>query len=233
MDTPTILAHLPLDRHDERPAAVTATNRGDIAATLVHRLRGGPAAELDPALAGYVRAATAGLPRLAARVALVLDCSASMRGYGEREWAVLSQAVALRLVLAEVCERLDVIEVGGREDAPVGATDLALGLLDAAELEPGLVVIVTDGYENTWPGDLARVAASLAGPPVLLCHAAYSHSDDLALRDPAPGLPSRAFWHEQDFEHLLPWLFAHSPAGKAWIRDLVLSAPDVQEGGRT
>ncbi|MFG2089544.1 MULTISPECIES: hypothetical protein [unclassified Spirillospora] len=28
-----------------------------------------------------------------------------MRGYGDREWAVLSQAAALRMVLSQVCAR--------------------------------------------------------------------------------------------------------------------------------
>ncbi|MFI7125073.1 hypothetical protein ACIBQ1_05225 [Nonomuraea sp. NPDC050153] len=226
-----------LDPVREHPAIVTPTNRGDIAATLVHLYRGGPAAELRPALAGYVAEATRGLPRLAGHVAVVLDASGSMRGYGEREWAVMSQAAALRLVLGEVCERLTVIET-----AADGATDLATGLLDALDTRPDLVVIVTDGYENLMPGDLARVAATLprAGvtTPVVLCQATFTGGDDLTLRDPAPVLPRQPFWHQDDFAGLLPWLFGHCAPGRDWIRTAMLSRLEGGlegrlEGGRT
>ncbi|MGW6505040.1 hypothetical protein [Nonomuraea angiospora] len=237
----------PLDQVGERPPIVTPTNRGDIAATLVHLYRGGPAAELRPALAGYVAEAARGLPRLAGHVAVVLDTSGSMRGYGDREWAVMSQAAALRLVLAEVCERLTVIETAEvcepltvieAAEAAVetaeavvevaeGATDLAARLLDALDTRPDLVVIVTDGYENVLPGDLARVAATLprAGvtTPVVLCQATFTAGDDLSLRDPAPQLPRRPFWHQDDFAGLLPWLFGHCAPGRDWIRTAMLS----------
>ncbi|MEV0995946.1 vWA domain-containing protein [Nonomuraea sp. NPDC050202] len=223
----------PLDPVTEQPPIVTPTNRGDIAATLVHLYRGGPAAELRPALAGYVAQAARGLPRLAANVALVLDTSRSMRGYGEREWAVMSQAMALRLVLSEVCERLTVVETGGTAQAPAGSADLAGALLDALGPGPDLVVVVTDGYENHLPGDLARVAATLprAGvtTPVVLCLAAFTRGDDLTLRDPAPELPHRPFWHQDDFAALLPWVFAHFGAGAEWIRTAMLTR---LEGGR-
>ncbi|GAA3533876.1 hypothetical protein GCM10022419_011490 [Nonomuraea rosea] len=224
----------PLDPVREHVPIVTPTNRGDIAATLVHLYRGGPAAELRPALAGYVAEATRGLPRLPGSVAMVLDTSGSMRGYGEREWAVMSQAGALRLVLAEVCERLTVIETGGPEHDPAHATDLATGLLDALDTAPDLVVIVTDGYENHLPGDLARVVATLPytgdATPVVLCQATFTRGDDLTLRDPAPDLPRQAFWHQDDFAGLLPWLFGHCAPGERWIRTAML---DQLEGGRT
>ncbi|WP_405484422.1 hypothetical protein [Nocardia sp. NBC_00511] len=221
----------PLEIAREREPIVTVTNRGDIAATLVHLYRGGPEFELGPAVAGYIADAVRGLPRLPDHVALVLDTSESMRGYGEREWALLSQAEALRLVLGHVCEHLTVIEVGASQAGP---TDLATGLLDALAapvsdngLPPGLVVIVTDGYENRLPGDLARVVATLKTlghrTPILLCHAMFTGSDDRTLRDPAPDLPSAGFWHQDDFAALLPWLFAHSPAGADWIRTAALS----------
>ncbi|MCF6475028.1 VWA domain-containing protein [Nonomuraea sp. MG754425] len=224
----------PLDPITEHPPVVTPTNRGDIAATLVHLYRGGPAAELLPALRGYVARATRGLPRLAANVAVVLDASGSMRGYGDREWAVMSQAVALRLVLAEVCERLTVVETGGTARAPAGSADLAVALLDALGTGPDLVVVVTDGYENHLPGDLARVVATLpragAGTPVVLCQATFTRGDDLTLRDPAPELPRRPFWHQDDFAGLLPWVFAHCRPGRAWLRTTMLAR---LEGART
>ncbi|XRQ15039.1 hypothetical protein ACN3XK_30405 [Actinomadura welshii] len=215
-------APLPVDAPRERPRTITATNRGDIAATLVHLYRGGPSEDLHAALGRYVAAAAAAFPRFEGTVALVLDASASMRGYGDREWAVLSQAAALRAVLAQVCARLEVVEAGGGERDPRGATDLANGVLDALGTAPDLVAVVSDGYENQFPGDLARVVATLprAGvtTPVVFCHALFTGSDDLALRTPAPSLPHRGFWHQDDFAELLPWMFGHCAAGAPWLR---------------
>jgi hypothetical protein len=65
-----------------------------------------------------------------------------------------------------------------------------------------------------FPGDLARVVASLprvgVTTPVVFCHSAFGHSDDLTLRRPAPAVPQRAFWHEADFAALVLWLLAQT-----------------------
>ncbi|MFB7724757.1 hypothetical protein [Nocardia sp. NPDC056100] len=271
----------PLEPTRHREPIVTVTNRGDIAATLVHAYRGDASPELRSALAGYVSAATDGLPRLAANVALVLDTSDSMRGYGEREWALLSQAEALRLVLARLCDNLTVIEAGA---AQTGPTDLATALLDAlagrpsraafadtttrsvesgtsmplvesvtatraatsvaardagalAAGGPDLVVIVTDGYENRLPGDLARVVATLprvgVRTPIVLCQSTFTGRDELSLRDPAPALPHQRCWHQDDFAALLPWMFVRCPAGKDWVLAAARAFLDGREGVRT
>ncbi|GAA2440004.1 hypothetical protein GCM10010191_64270 [Actinomadura vinacea] len=222
---------LTIDAVRERPQTVTATNRGDIAATLVHLYRGGPAEDLYVALGGYIGAVAGAFPRFEGTLALVLDASASMRGYGDREWAVLSQAAALRMVLSEVCARLEVIEVGGDERVPRGPTDLAMGVLDALGTDPDLVAVISDGYENLFPGDLARVVATLprAGitTPVVFCHAMFTGSDDLTLRRPAPALPERGFWHQDDFAELLPWMFGHCAAGEPWLRAALRARLDL------
>jgi hypothetical protein len=226
---------LDLDLAGERPAVVTATNRGDIAATLVHLYRGGDSADLREAADRMVAAAAASLPAFPGALALVLDQSASMRGYGEREWAVLSQAVALRRVLERRCARLDVVTVGG-PDAPQGPTDLATGVLDALATRPDLVAVVSDGYENTIPGDLARVTATLhrigVATPVVFCHSTYSHSDDLTLRRPVPALPQHAFWHQEDFGPLLLWLLLQARHAEAWrwLRAALIDRLSIVEG---
>src|SRR5262249_35261417 len=97
----------------ERPRTVTATNRGDIAAPLVHVYRGGANEELRQALDRYVRQEAERSPRFDGKVALVLDASASTLGYGEREYCCLSQSQALRLVLEQCCANLRVVTVGG------------------------------------------------------------------------------------------------------------------------
>jgi hypothetical protein len=224
---PVPVAPLDLDLDGERPDTVTVTNRGDVAATLVHIYRGGGTAELERALDGYVAAAARRVAAYPGTLALVLDRSGSMRGYGDREWSLYSQAVALRLVLQRRCANLVVVPVGGGDDdRPAAATDLATGVLDAFAHRPDLVAVVSDGYENVYPGDLARVTAALprvgVDTPVVFCHATFGHSDDLALRRPAPGLPQRAFWHEADFAPLMLWLLAHTPGAAA--RDALRAA---------
>jgi hypothetical protein len=197
----------------ERVKTVTATNRGDISATLVHMYRGGATAVLRQALERYVEQAAAPLPGYDGPLALVLDASASTRGYGEREFACVAQSQALRLVLERCCAELRVYTVGGAGEPPrpEGATDLASALLDALEGRPDLVAIVSDGYENHAGGDLARVVASLPAAgvrtPVVFCHSKFTAKDDVALRRPAPQLPELEFWHQDDFSEILWSLF--------------------------
>jgi hypothetical protein len=206
-------------RADAEPAAerlktVTATNRGDVAATLVHIYRGGATEELRRALDCYVEDAAATLPHYDGTVALVLDASASTQGYGERAFACISQSQALCLVLERCCANLRVYTVGGSGDPPrpEGATNLAGTLLDALEGNPDLVAVVSDGYENDGAGDLARVVATLPAAgvrtPVVFCHSKFTAKDDLTLRRPAPALPELEFWHEEDFAEVLWSLFA-------------------------
>jgi len=209
-----------LEQHQERPKTVTATNRGDIAATLVHLYRGGNSTELQQALDGYVEKAASELPRFEGKLALVLDASASTRSYGDREYCALAQSVALQRVLEKRCAKLQVHTVGGSGYPPVpeGNTDLATALLDALESEPDLVAVVSDGYENVYPGDLARVVESLrrAGvqTPVVFCNSKFTNQDDLTLRHPAQNLPQFEFWHQDDFEDVLLSLFSRVNGNK-------------------
>ncbi len=209
-DAAVPVTRLDLDRHGERPAVVTATNRGDLAATLVHRFRGGDSPEIDAAQERYLRAAAATVPHFPGRLALVVDRSVSMNGYGDREWAVRSQVAALELVLGRRCAELVVVPTPG------AATDLAGGVVAALRERPDVIAVVSDGYENTYPGDLARVAATLprlgVDTAVVYCAATFSHSDDLSLRRPAPAVPQRAFWHEADFASLVLWMLFQTNA---------------------
>lgn len=219
-----------IEQHQERPKTVTATNRGDIAATLVHLYRGGRSAQLEKAVEGYVDQAARGLPRFTGKVALVLDASASTRSYGEREYCALAQSIALQRVLEKRCANLQVHTVGGSGYLPLpeGNTDLATALLDALEASPDVVAIVTDGYENVYPGDLERVVASLPNAgvqtPVVLCHSKFTPSDDLSLRRPANNLPQLEFWHQDDFEDILLSLFlmADGKGASECLREFLL-----------
>jgi hypothetical protein len=143
----------------------------------------------------------------------------------------------LQQVLSKCCANLQVHTVGGTGYPPVpeGETDLATALLDALEGEPDLVAIVSDGYENIYPGDLARVVDALprAGveTPVVFCHSKFTNLDDLTLRKPAENLPQLEFWHQDDFEDLLLSLFlmASGKGGEDCLREFLLSKLDQVE----
>lgn len=202
-----------LETKKDLPKTITATNRGDIAATLVHLYRGGVSTELQQALNRYVEDAATKLPKFNGKLALVLDASASTKGYGEREYCCIAQSLALQMVLQK-CANCKVYNVGGSGQFPMpeGHTDLAGAMLDALESKPDLVAIISDGYENVYAGDLQRVAATLhkAGinTPVVFCHSKFTSQDDLELRRPAGNLPQLEFWHQNDFEDLLMSLFS-------------------------
>ncbi|HEY9851648.1 MAG TPA: hypothetical protein V6D28_19410 [Leptolyngbyaceae cyanobacterium] len=203
-----------LQEKQERPKTITATNRGDISATLIHLYRGGTSAELAQALEAYVEEAAEKSPKFNGKLALILDASFSTKGYGDREYCCISQSVALKLILEKCCPNLQVYPVGGSGHIPIpeGSTDLANALLDALENQPDLVAIISDGYENSYPGELARVVATLPqigiNTPVVFCHSKFTNNDDLTLRQPANNLPQLEFWHQEDFEDLMMSLFA-------------------------
>jgi hypothetical protein len=216
------------------PKTVTATNRGDISATLIHIYRGGKSAELQTFLDEYVETATQKLPRFKGKMALVQDVSASTRSYGDREFCTLSQSIALQMVLQKCCDSLQIYTLGGTGELPIpeGHTDLAVGVLDALDDRPDLVAIVSDGCENLYPNDLARVVGALpdAGidTPVVFCHSKFTPADDLSLRNPAPCMPQLEFWHQEDFENLLFSLYLRvdSPASRAGLQEFLLQKLD-------
>lgn len=212
----------------ESPKTVTATNRGEISAILVHLYRGGYSEELQKSLSLSVQSASATLPFFPGKVALVLDASASTKSYGEREFCLISQSVAFQLVLEKCCQELQLYSVGGSGELPIpeGDTDLATALLDALANAPDLVVIVSDGYENQIPGDLAKVVATLPQlgieTPVVFCHSKFTKKDDLSLRRPALNLPQLEFWHQDEFASVMVSLFSRVPVkGQQCLREFL------------
>jgi hypothetical protein len=193
---------------------INAFNRGEIAAALTHVYRGGATAALADAIAARADALAATLPHFDGRFGLVLDASASTRGYGEREHCCIAQSCAFELVLERVCRELVVQRVGGAGEPPepMGRSDLAWALLELLEADPDVVAVVTDGYENHHAGDLARVLAALPGAgidtPVVVVHSKFTFKDDLSLRRPATGVPELEIWHERDFEGVYLTLLA-------------------------
>jgi hypothetical protein len=209
-ETPaSTLAHF-LSPQIDRESTVTVASRGEIAATLVNLYQSGSSAALWSHLEIATAIAANPLPIFDGNVAIILDASASMQGYGQREFAVLSQAVALQRVLQRFCPQAQVHWVGGSAIAassetpfaiplPMaqGATDLAMALVDTLEPQPDLVVIIADGYENQAEGDLGRVVATLPQmgitTPIALCTMQFTDRDSLTWRRPlTANLPSNA-----------------------------------------
>ncbi len=185
----------------DRESTVTVASRGEIAATLVNLYQSGSSAALWSHLEIATAIAANPLPIFDGNVAIILDASASMQGYGQREFAVLSQAVALQRVLQRFCPQAQLHWVGGSAIAassetpfaiplPMaqGATDLAMALVDALEQKPDLVVMIADGYENQAEGDLARVVATLhqlgITTPIAFCTMQFTDRDTLTWRRP-------------------------------------------------
>lgn len=215
-----------VDKASRAPKTVTPTNRGDIAATLVHSYRGS-AASVTEALNEYVQSCAETLPSFHGRLALIVDASISMSGYGERQYSILSQAIALQMVLQKSCKDLTVFTTGGTGSPPQpdGTADLAETLLKALTLEPELILIVSDGYENTFEGDLHLVASHLkqfgVHTPIVFCHSKFSPADDLRLRRPTDSLPQLEFWHEDEFEKLMLTAFMLSDPGKTTLTNFL------------
>jgi len=201
----------------EPPRTVTATNRGQLAAILWHLLRGEPTAPLETILARVLHDTVDSLPRFEGRLGVVVDLSASMRGYGDREHCLSAQAVALQLVFERVAAEACVVTVGGRGFPPqaVGPTDLATAVLAVAADQPDVIAVITDGYENVERGDLADVCAALpevgVHSTVAICTCMFTAGDDLTHRRPAPRQPHLPFWHQDDFRQLIIQLCALAP----------------------
>jgi hypothetical protein len=219
-------AGLPAPGPERAPRTITAESRGEISAALVSMYRGGRTADLARAVERGVERVARGLPRHAGRLGIVLDASASTAGYGEREYCIVAQSVALAKVLERCCESAVVRVVGGQGDPPRpgGLTDLAGAVLDVLEARPDAVAVITDGYENVYPGDLQAVLESLRGAgiatPVVVCHSKFTDKDDLEFRRPAGGAREVEFWHERDFRRvaLAAMFAAGSREARDWLR---------------
>ncbi|MBC7806614.1 MAG: VWA domain-containing protein [Akkermansiaceae bacterium] len=224
----------------ERPATVTAADRGTVTGALTALYRQTPTPNLSQRFADGLSALAQASPRFAPgfKVALVFDTSTSMQGYGEREYCLAASAVTLWRLLCRVSAEpvavfgtTDETEIIGSLPTLGGETDLSAALLDALETKPDLVIVLSDGYENRNAGDLARVAASLPGigidTPVLLCLPLFTGADDMAMRRPAPKLPELRFWHESGLPDLLRLAWLYTPQGAegmtGWMQSTLLT----------
>lgn len=103
------------------------------------------------------------LPVRFEHMAILLDVSASMKGDDTQAMRPISAALALRDVLAETADRSTIVTSEGRVSTPAeliepaGDTSLATGLIELLRLDPDVVFVLSDGYENSPAGRFADV----------------------------------------------------------------------------
>lgn len=152
-----------------------------------------------------------------ARVAVVLDLSASTVSSGERlhHPAALGQAVTRRL-RAGVSD-VSVHRVGGASSvgdlfaAPNGETDLATAVLRSGQERPDAIVVITDGYENVREGDLAHVVAGLrrlgTTTPVFEVLPVFTPAEDIRSRCLGADIVPLPVHHEKGVGELLARIY--------------------------
>ncbi|TNY36826.1 hypothetical protein [Thermomonospora catenispora] len=95
------------------------------------------------------------------RVVAVLDDSYSSSGSGHKRRRPLAVALACHFLLEALAGEYTPLWLSGRRDAllarPYGATPLGECILDALELAPERLLIVSDGWDNAPPGLAAEV----------------------------------------------------------------------------
>lgn len=105
------------------------------------------------------------LPHWDARVALILDTSYSMLGFGARMHNNLSIATAIAQVLEKRTSNMKILQVGNKQATAFpqaqGVTSLAEGVLEAMTYQPEAVLVISDGYENVEQGDTEMVLQGL------------------------------------------------------------------------
>lgn len=138
------------------------------------------------------------LPHWDAKVALILDTSYSMLGFGARMYNNLSIATAMTQVLEKRTSDIKIIQVGNKQTSEFpkakGVTTLAEGILEAMGYQPDAVLVISDGYENVEQGDAKMVLQGLKNLgvntpfvhilPAFTVREAYEHRQPLGENTP-------------------------------------------------
>jgi hypothetical protein len=154
------------------------------------------------------------LPLIDARIALVLDLSASMAAVGERRNHPAALGLALTRLLRERVSDLHLFQTGGSTgfDGDVvpqlqGVADLAQALLEAANSQSQMILIVTDGYENLRQGDTASMVEGLRqlgyDVPIYQVVPQFTGAEKLDLRRLGENIPLIPVAHEGQVNELL------------------------------
>jgi hypothetical protein len=166
-------------------------------------------------LAELVTQAVAAIPVIEGRLAIVLDLSASMISSGERLYHPASLALALTRLLQDRVRDVTLHQVGGTaagQDGlamPQGTTDIASVLLTAAQQEPQVILVISDGYENVRQGDVEQVAQGLRRlgmtMPIYQVVPLFTAAERLSRRHLGAALPVIPLAHEDGVRELLAY----------------------------
>lgn len=186
--------------------------------------------ELRQALEGSAARAYRRSPYRLGRVAAILDRSYSSSGTSEKRRRPLAVAMAASYLLRQAASEYQAFwtpALAQREDlfaTPYGQTDLAGPLIAALRWQPELVVIVSDGYENTPPGAVCQVLRAFraqvpGGREVSVVHLnPVFDAEDFAPKPLGPEVPTVGI---RDAEDLLTMLgFARFAEGTAPLGEL-------------
>ncbi|MGW0060900.1 hypothetical protein ACWDTT_13360 [Streptosporangium sandarakinum] len=167
-------------------------------------------AELTEALRAAARRTAGEQAGRWGRVAAVLDDSFSAYGSAQKRRRPLAVALACHFLLEALASRYTPLWLSGRSDAllvrPYGATPLGERVLDALELGPERLVIVSDGWDNAPPGlagEVLRIWRTRLDPDgacgVVHLNPVYDAAS-FDVRRLAPGVPSAGI---RDAENLV------------------------------
>ena len=126
------------------------------------------------------------------RVGVLVDDSFSMTGSGEQKLRPMAAALAMKDILVNTSRDAVVKTASGRmfDDPqsllrPVGATDLAMALVELLQAEVETVFIVSDGYENAPAGRVDEVMRLLEK---IGCNTPVYHINPVAAAESAGNL---------------------------------------------
>lgn len=135
-----------------------------------------------------------------ANVYFIVDASASMRGFGHREYNNIAIAMGLLKVFQKRIRQTEIGWIGATPNdnnafpQPVGTTALAPALIKAVQHKSDLIILISDGYENVEQGDTAMVLAGLEklGIKIPMLHIipAFTEREKITDRQPLVGSPT-------------------------------------------
>jgi hypothetical protein len=124
-----------------------------------------------------------------ANIYFIVDTSASMQGFGHREY----NNIAIATGLSKVFQKLTNQPTDNEFPKPSGITCLAPALIEAVKQSPDLIILISDGYENVEQGDSAMVLKALKhlGIKIPIFHIipAFTEREKIADRLPLPECP--------------------------------------------
>jgi hypothetical protein len=168
-------------------------------------------------------------PRKLGRVCAVLDRSHSSSGSSDKRKRPFALALAASYLLRHAADEYRALwtpSLIGSEVSthPRGQSDIAHPLLEALRFQPDLVVIVSDGYENSPPGAATQLVRAFrrcvpGGEEVSIVHLnPVFDSESYAPKALGPDLPTVGIRSAEDILTMLS--FARFAAGTAPLTDL-------------